>query len=69
MKRLTPWQKVKFLWHVWRAWCRVPNQRFGQMIVNAFGPDPFYVEDGDAEHRIQGYPAHSAAMRKRPDRA
>jgi hypothetical protein len=41
-----------------RAACaRHPEQRVMQVIVNALGTDPFYVEDTDAAHKLADYAA------------
>lgn len=49
-----------------RAACMThPDQRMGQVIVNALGADPFYVEDDDAEAKLYAYAqagARSAAL-------
>lgn len=34
-------------------WKRVPDWRFGQLVVNCLGQDPFYVEDASAIKRIE----------------
>lgn len=30
------------------VWHKVPDWRFGQLVANVLGVDPFYVEDEDA---------------------
>lgn len=34
-----------------------PSQRVAQVVVNALGTDPFYVEDGDAIGKLYDYVA------------
>lgn len=34
------------------VWTKYPDMRFGQLIVNCLGTDPFYIEDGIAEKKI-----------------
>ena len=29
-------------------WSKVPDWRFGQLVINVLGPDPFYMEDDRA---------------------
>lgn len=36
-----------------RAWSRVPDWRFGQLVVNVLGADPFYVEDDKALEKFK----------------
>ena len=38
----------EFMDELERAWCQVPDWRFGQLIVNVLGIDPFYIEDDKA---------------------
>ena len=38
----------KFCEELERVWSTVPDWRFGQLVVNALGVDPFYIEDDDA---------------------
>lgn len=42
-KRIKP-----FLEELEKVWNEVPDWRFGQLVSNFFGPDPFYMEDGMA---------------------
>lgn len=30
------------------VWHKVPDWRFGQLVANVLGRDPFYIEDEDA---------------------
>ena len=30
------------------VWSKVPDWRFGQLVVNVLGTDPFYIEDDKA---------------------
>lgn len=34
-------------------WQRCPEMRFGQLVVNALGVDPFYIEDNEVLWRIE----------------
>ena len=36
-----------------KVWSQAPDLRLGQMIVNAAGRDPFYVEDEDMAQAIE----------------
>lgn len=36
-----------------KEWKRVPDWRLGQLIVNAVGNDPFYVEDAELIEKIK----------------
>lgn len=49
-KRIDPF--LKRLSAVWKA---NPDLRLGQLVVNALGPDPFYVEDDDLLRRLEEY--------------
>lgn len=42
----------KLLKMIERVWVKYPDMRFGQLIVNCLGTDPFYIEDGIAEKKI-----------------
>ena len=37
-----------------RIWQMYPDWRFGQLVVNLLGVDPFYIEDSDALIRFRG---------------
>ena len=37
------------------AWLSVPELRFGQLIVNACGRDPFYLEDEELASKVEDY--------------
>ena len=39
--------------YLWETNC--PDWRFGQLVVNTIGRDPFYLEDGDALERIEAF--------------
>lgn len=45
----------KFCIELVKEWSKEPNLRFGQLIVNTLGEDPFYVEDDEALERIKMY--------------
>jgi len=36
-----------------KAWDQVPDWRFGQLIVNVLGIDPFYIEDDKILERFK----------------
>lgn len=38
-----------------KAWNKNPELRFGQLIVNVLGEDPFYMSDKEALDKIKGY--------------
>ncbi len=38
-------------------WQKYPNYRFGQLIVNILGIDPFYVSNMEAMKKINNYNA------------
>jgi len=42
-------QKLAELWH------KVPDWRFGQLVCNTLGYDPFYVEDDVAIEKIKEF--------------
>lgn len=42
-KRIKP-----FLKEFEKLWNEVPDWRFGQLVVNLLGTDPFYIEDDEA---------------------
>lgn len=42
----------KLLKMIERVWTKYPDMRFGQLIVNCLGTDPFYIEDGITEKKI-----------------
>jgi hypothetical protein len=42
---------------LWEACRKHPDQRVTQVIVNALGTDPFYVEDPDAITKLYEYAA------------
>lgn len=37
------------------VWSQVPDWRFGQLVSNILGPDPFYIEDDDTIRKIEGF--------------
>ena len=45
------------------AWERVPDMRFGQLVVNAYSSgsihDPFFIEDEDSIQMIEDFSDHS----------
>lgn len=42
-------ERIKpFLNELEKVWNEVPDWRFGQLVVNLFGTDPFYIEDEQA---------------------
>ena len=42
-------ERIKpFLDELEKIWNEVPDWRFGQLVVNLFGTDPFYIEDEQA---------------------
>ena len=45
----------KFCIELAQEWSKEPNLRFGQLIVNTLGEDPFYVEDDEALEKIKMY--------------
>lgn len=36
-------------------WEKCPDMRFGQLVVNSLGIDPFYIEDNDALEKIEAF--------------
>lgn len=36
-------------------WKNCPDMRFGQLVVNSVGVDPFYIEDNDALEKIRAF--------------
>lgn len=53
----------KFLGQFMKLWYMFPDWRFGQLVVNIFGRDPFYIEDDKAlemiEYQIKEYEENS----------
>lgn len=47
-KRIEP-----FLAEFEKLWKQNPDWRFGQLVVNMFGADPFYIEDEQALEKIK----------------
>lgn len=45
----------EFLAELERVWSAQPDLRFGQLVVNLFGDDPFYIEDEDAMTKLRNY--------------
>lgn len=41
-----------YLEKVKKVWMEYPDWRFGQLVVNILGADPFYIEDEDS---IKGF--------------
>lgn len=37
------------------VWSRYPDMRFGQLIVNVLGTDPFYIEDDKSLELIEKF--------------
>ena len=48
-------QRTEVLDALLRACLAHPEQRVMQVVVNALGTDPFYVEDPDAVRKLQDY--------------
>jgi len=49
-KRIEPFlEKLKELWEIYPDW------RFGQIVVNVLGRDPFYIEDDRAIVALQQF--------------
>lgn len=44
-----------FLDELLEAWKRKPMLRFGQLVVDALGTDPFYIEDDEARKKIREF--------------
>lgn len=44
-----------FLEKLGEAWKKVPDWRFGQLIVNVLGEDPFYIEDDKVIEQFKKY--------------
>jgi hypothetical protein len=56
VKRDTPNREPESVLFALRAACDAhPDQRVAQVIVNALGTDPFYIEDRDAAQRLADY--------------
>lgn len=48
----------KFCWRLAEAWKKVPDWRFGQLMVNCLGSmetDPFFPEDDEMIQYIEKY--------------
>jgi uncharacterized protein YihD (DUF1040 family) len=43
------------------VWEKHPDMRLGQLIVNAAGVDPFYIEDEKLAYMIEEFDARSAS--------
>lgn len=44
----------EFMDELERVWSQVPDWRFGQLVVNVLGIDPFYIEDDKALDAFKG---------------
>lgn len=44
-----------FLEKLGEVWNKYPDLRFGQLVVNCLGVDPFYVEDDIAKRKIEEF--------------
>lgn len=44
-----------FLDEVLETWKRNPSLRFGQLIVDVLGTDPFYIEDIEARKKFRKF--------------
>lgn len=51
INRIDPF--LKELGNLWKENC--PDWRFGQLIVNVLGEDPFYIEDDKAINYFKDY--------------
>lgn len=48
-------KKFMFIWKVWLLWCKHPDWRFCQLVVNVAdcsSNDPFYVEDDEFSEKL-----------------
>ena len=45
----------EFLKTVEEVWRKYPDMRFGQLVVNVLGVDPFYVEDGKSKQMFKKF--------------
>lgn len=43
----------EFLSELESVWSQVPDWRFGQLVVNVLGIDPFYIEDDKALEKFK----------------
>lgn len=50
-KRIKPF--LEWLGEIWEREC--PDWRFGQLMSNVLGVDPFYIEDEDARKTFEEY--------------
>lgn len=44
-----------FLKTVEEVWRKYPDMRFGQLVVNVLGVDPFYVEDAESKQMFKKF--------------
>jgi len=44
-----------FLDELFETWKKYPTLRFGQLVVNVLGNDPFYIEDTEARKKFREY--------------
>lgn len=44
-----------FLDELFEAWKRKPMLRFGQLVVDVLGVDPFYIEDNEARKKFREF--------------
>ena len=44
-----------FLKTVEEVWRKYPDMRFGQLVVNVLGVDPFYVEDEESKQMFKKF--------------
>ena len=45
----------EFLKTVEEVWRKYPDMRFGQLVVNVLGVDPFYVEDEESKQMFKKF--------------
>ena len=50
-----------FLDELLETWKKYPMLRFGQLVVNVLGTDPFYIEDIEARKKFREYEVNNVS--------
>ena len=49
---------------LFEAWKRKPMLRFGQLVVDVLGVDPFYIEDNEARKKFREFGVDNVSSHK-----
>lgn len=53
-----------FLDELFEAWKRKPMLRFGQLVVDVLGVDPFYIGDNEARKKFREFGVDNVSSHK-----